>query len=42
MHRFPEANSTLASDTAESVIVGITPKRGATSRNETASSCPHP
>src|SRR4051812_5522874 len=42
MHRFPNANSTFASDTAASVIVGITPKRGANSRNRTASSCPQP
>jgi hypothetical protein len=42
MHRFPDASSILASDTAASVIAGITPKRGAISRNKTASSCPHP
>src|ERR1700728_672852 len=42
MHRFPDASSTLASDTAASVIVGATPKRGATSRNAAASSGPHP
>src|ERR1700757_3705216 len=42
MHRFPDASSMLASDTAASVIVGTTPKRGATSRNTAASSGPHP
>src|ERR1700733_9160522 len=42
MHRFPDARSMLASDTAASVIVGATPKRGATSRNTAASSGPHP
>src|SRR5215469_2854417 len=42
MHRFPDASSTLASDTAASVIVGTTPKRGATSRNTADSSGPHP
>src|ERR1700758_1346217 len=42
MHRFPGASSMLASDTAASVIVGATPKRGATSRNTAASSGPHP
>src|ERR1700677_1618069 len=42
MHGFPDANSMLASDTAASVIVGTTPKRGATSRNTAASSGPHP
>src|SRR5215472_881636 len=42
MHRFPDASSMLASDTAASVIVGATPKRGATSRNAAASSGPHP
>src|ERR1700722_6801847 len=42
MHRFPDASSMLASDTAASVITGITPKRGATSRNAAASSGPHP
>src|ERR1700758_5350312 len=42
MHRFPDASSMLASDTAASVIVGTTPKRGATSRNKAASSGPHP
>src|SRR5215468_5504638 len=41
-HRFPDASSTLASDTAASQITGTTPKRGATSRNTTASSRPHP
>ena len=40
MHRFPSASSTLASDTAASVMVGATPKRGASSRNKTASSAP--
>src|SRR5579862_7681646 len=42
MHRFPDASSMLASDTAAAVIVGTTPKRGATSRNAAASSGPHP
>src|SRR6202050_2640306 len=42
MHRFPDARSMLASDTAPSAIVGTTPKRGATSRNTAASSGPHP
>ena len=42
MHRFPDASPTLASDTDASVIVGTTPKRGATSRNKAASSGPHP
>src|SRR5260370_13990694 len=42
MDRFPDASSMLASDTAASVIVGTTPKRGATSRNKAASSGPHP
>src|ERR1700678_813168 len=42
MHRFPDASLTLASDTAASVIVRTTPKRGATSRNIAASSGPHP
>src|SRR5882724_12486619 len=42
MHRFPNASSILASDTAASVMVGSTPKRGAISRNKTASSWPHP
>src|SRR3984885_7090649 len=42
MHRFPDASSMLASDTAASLIVGTTPKRGATSRNTAASSGPHP
>src|ERR1700761_7617803 len=42
MHRFPDASSMLASDTAASVIVGTTPKRGAASRNKAASSGPHP
>src|SRR5260221_6930987 len=42
MHRFPDASSTLGSDTAASVIVGTTPKRGATSWNTAASSGPHP
>src|ERR1700683_4510556 len=41
-HRFPDASSMLAADTAASLIVGTTPKRGATSRNTTASSGPHP
>src|ERR1700747_2748078 len=42
MHRFPDASSMLASDTAAFVIVGTTPKRGATSRKAAASSGPHP
>src|SRR5580692_7361250 len=42
MHRFPDASSMLAADTAASVIVGSTPERGATSRNRAASSGPHP
>src|SRR5260370_24332784 len=42
MDRFPDASSMLASDTAAPVIVGTTPKRGATSRNKAASSGPHP
>src|ERR1700730_2197852 len=42
MHRFPDASSMLASDTAASVMVGTTPKRGAASRNTAASSGPHP
>src|SRR5580658_5885786 len=42
MHRFPDVSSTLASDTAASVIVGTTPKQGATSRNAAASSGSHP
>src|SRR6201996_1416138 len=42
MHRFPDASPVLASDTAAPVIVGTTPKRGATSRNKAASSGPHP
>src|SRR5580704_19374035 len=42
MHRFPDASSILAADTAASVIVGTTPKRDATSRNAAASSGPHP
>src|ERR1700733_5019742 len=41
-HRFSDASSMLACDTAASVIVGTTPKRGATSRNTAASSGPHP
>src|ERR1700728_2150813 len=42
MHRFPAASSTLAPDTAASVIVGTTPKQGAPSRNAAASSGSHP
>src|SRR5215472_12909326 len=42
MHRFPDASSMLAPDTAAPVIVGATAKRGATSRNTAASSGPHP
>ena len=42
MQRFPTASSTLASDTAASVMVGLTPKRGASSRNRAASSGPQP
>src|SRR6266567_1549969 len=42
MHRFSDTSSIFASDTAASVIVGMTPKRGAISRNNAASSCPHP
>src|ERR1700761_9077939 len=42
MHRFPDASPVLASDTAAPLIVGTTPKRGATSRNKAASSGPHP
>src|SRR5580658_6931762 len=42
MHRFPAASSTLTPDTAASVIVGTTPKRGAISRNAAASSGSHP
>src|SRR5579872_7101004 len=42
MHRFPDASSMLASDTAASAIVATMPKRGATSRNTAASSHPHP
>src|SRR5258707_4835029 len=41
-HRFPDASSTLASDTAAPVTVGTTPKRGAISRNTAASSRPQP
>src|ERR1700722_6025017 len=41
-HRFPDASSILASDTAASVIIGATPKRGATAWNTAASSGPHP
>src|SRR5215469_10828830 len=42
MHRFPDASSMLAPDTAASVIVGTTPKQGAASRNTAASSGPQP
>src|SRR5271170_5723391 len=42
MHRFPDVSSTLASDAAASVIVGTTPKQGATSANAAASSGSHP
>src|SRR3979409_2170933 len=42
MHRFPSASPMLPSDTAASVIVGMTPRPGAISRNKAASSCPHP
>jgi hypothetical protein len=42
MHRFPDAGSVLASDTAASVMVGTTPNRGAVSRNAAAPSSPHP
>ncbi|CAM5619679.1 hypothetical protein STENM327S_05547 [Streptomyces tendae] len=36
MHRFPEANSALPSDTAASVRVAVTPKRGASCRDRSA------
>ena len=42
MHRSPTASSTLASDTGASVMVGSTPKRGASSWNSAASSGAHP
>src|ERR1700751_5907580 len=42
MHRFPDASSMLAADTAASVIAGTTPKRGAISPNAAASSGSHP
>ena len=42
MHWSPSASSTLASDSAASVMVGSTPKRGASTRNQAASSRAHP
>src|SRR5436190_1470798 len=42
MHRFPNARSILASETAASVIVGWTRKVGAIRRNSAASSGPQP
>ena len=41
-HRLPAASPALASETAASVMIGVTPKRGASSRNSTASSGSHP
>ena len=41
-HRSPRARSTLSSDTAASVTVARTPKRGASSSNSAASSRAQP
>jgi len=41
-HRLPAASSALAAETAAAVMVGRTPKRGASRRNRVASSGSQP